>query len=343
MEKTTLFIFLVWLLYCVTCDLDVLTIVDPVKYGERLTLKCILQQPNTAVQVTWTKVTKEKNTTVATYTSESGAEISKGYEDRLWMSTLGLNETAITIFKTGIQDEGCYECIFSFLPKGSKKKEVCLTIPGELLIEKHHRVGLFQPVTLKCIERKKQSEVKEVKQVSWQKNGENIATYEKDVYIVPKYEGIFNVTMEGRAESSLTLFRANISDEGTYSCLFNIFPGGAVTGSTTLQIYEPLNVTVSKNPVAGSLKLTCVARSWPPSKISWLNVDEGSLNGTTYDGFLTVTSWILISHPDRQQMKMPKCKALYSGEEFLFSLSAGTRCRLHSLIIILVVSKMFFL
>ncbi|XP_040278940.1 OX-2 membrane glycoprotein-like [Bufo bufo] len=339
MDTMRAFIFLVWLLYviCITYSLDVKTEVGPVEYGKSVTLKCTLPPPNTAVQVTWTKVVGDKEVTVAIYTSDSGAEITKSYKDRLWMSTSGLNETAITVHKTNIQDKGCYRCIFNFLPNGSKEGEVCLQIPGKVLIEKHLWVRLFQPVTLKCIN----IEDSKVVQISWQKNDKNIATYEKGEYIAPEYKDAISVAMEGVNVTSLTVFRANVSDEGNYKCIFNIFPGGALTGETFLQVYDPLNVTVSKSLETGCLMITCVAKSWPPSKISWLDVDEGSLNDTTYDGFLTVTSRVLISSPDSQ--KKPQCKVLYLGKEYLHSVSAGARSRLHPVIIGLLVSKIFFL
>ncbi|CAN2391328.1 Immunoglobulin V-set domain, partial [Pristimantis euphronides] len=336
------YISLVLLAYliCITCGLDVKTEVGCVEYGESVTLKCTLLPPNTAVQVTWTRVVGDKETTISTYT-DSRAEICKDYENRPCISTSRLNETAIKVYKTSLQDEGCYKCIFNSLHEGSKQGEVCLTIPGKVLIEKDYRVRLSLPVILKCILRENSN----VQQITWQKNEENIATYnkQKEVYIDPKYQGVINVTAEGGLNvSSLTLSRARISDEGKYKCLFNIFPTGAATGETSLQVYEPLNGTIFKNEETGCLRITCIARSWPPSIISWLDVDERSLTSTTYDG-LTVTSWILINSPENLQKKIPKCKIIYLKEESHFSLSTGTRCRLHPVILGLLVSIMFLL
>ncbi|XP_071994962.1 OX-2 membrane glycoprotein-like [Engystomops pustulosus] len=339
MERTRMYIFLVGLLYvlCVVHGSDVRSEVGPVVYGGSLTLRCVLLTPYTPTQVTWTRVQGDRDTTVASYTPGSRAEVTKDYEDRLWISTSGLNETAITFYKTDIRDEGCYTCTFHSLTTGSKK--LCFTIPAEVLVEQYHVVRLFHPVTLKCIKKTKS----DVVQISWQHNGENVATYDKEEYIVPKYVGAMNVTKEvtkeDRDASSLTLFRVNVSDEGKYSCLFNSFPGGSTTGETTLQVYEPLNVTVLKDDMAGCLRVTCVARSWPRSMVSWLDVGEGSFNGSSYDGFLTVSSWILISN----QKKMPKCKVIYRGEESLYTVSAGPRCRLRPVIIGLLLSTMFFL
>ncbi|KAM3909766.1 OX-2 membrane glycoprotein isoform 2-T2 [Leptodactylus fuscus] len=234
MEETKLYIVLacqLWILCGITSGLDVKSEVGRTEYEEPVTLKCSLQPPNTAVQVTWTKVVGDKETPVATYTSSSGAEISKGYKHRLWMSTEGLNQNAITLYKANIEDQACYRCIFSTLSQGSKKGEMCLTIP------------------------------------------------------------------------------------------------------------EPLNVTVLKSQLTGCAKVTCVARSWPPAKISWLDVDGEFLTDTTYDGFLTVTSWIMIGNPK----KMPRCKVLYMGEESLIDVSAGTRCQVHPLLLGLLLTKIFFL
>ncbi|XP_056416898.1 nectin-3-like [Hyla sarda] len=343
MERTGTCIFIAWLLHivCITSGLDVKTEVGQIQYGENVTLKCILQSPNTATQVTWSKVVGDMETFVANYSSDSRAEISEGYKDRLWISTTNLNETEITISKIRIMDEGCYKCTFNSLTKGTKEGEVCLTIPGEVLIEKNHKVGLFKPVTLKCM-RKVTKDGASVLTISWMKNGKNIATYSEEAYIAPEYQGLINVTKEGGDVSALTLFRANVTDGGKYSCVFNVFPGGSKTGETSLHIYEPLNVTVSTSKASGSHTITCVAKSWPPPVVSWVDVDEGSLNHTAYDGLITVTSTIQIC-PDSQQKKRPKCKVLHQGEESLFSVSAGRRCRLHPVIIVLLLSKMFFL
>ncbi|KAM4044880.1 nectin-1-like [Anomaloglossus baeobatrachus] len=346
MDKTGSYFFCVWLLLlvCFACGSDVKTEVGPVEYGESVTLKCILPPPITAVRVTWTKVVGGRETTVATYTPDSGAEISEGYKDRLWMSTSGLNETAITINKTGIEDEGCYRCAFNSLSEGSNTKEMCLTLPGEVFIEKHLRARLFHPVTLRCITRKISNDgEKKITQITWQKNSQNIATYKDREIIESPYRGFLSLTMEGMDTSLLTLHRVNVSNEGRYKCLYNFFPGGSVAAETSLQVYEPLNVTILKDHDTGCLKLTCVARSWPPSIISWVDVDEGSLNGTTYDGFLTATSWILIKSPDTKQMKMPKCKVTHLEGESIFAVSAGTECRLHPVIIGLLLSKLIFL
>ncbi|KAG9468212.1 hypothetical protein GDO78_023247, partial [Eleutherodactylus coqui] len=239
-------------------------------------------------------------------------------------------------------DEGCYKCSFNSFVKEPQKGEMCLTIPGKVLIEKHHRVRLFQPATLKCI-RRKDNNSSNVVQVSWQKDETNIATHGDSVYIIPEYEGLIDVTADGPNVSLLSLFRATVGDEGRYKCLFSIFPVGSVRGETYLEVYEPLNVTMSKTEENGCFKITCVARSRPPSMISWLDVDKESINSTTYDGLLTVSSWILIKSPDSQQKKMPKCKVLYLGEESYFSVSTGTRCRLHPVILGLLVSIKFFL
>ncbi|XP_069616740.1 OX-2 membrane glycoprotein-like isoform X2 [Ranitomeya imitator] len=247
MDKTGSYFFFVWLLILLSFahGSDVKIEVGPVEYGKSVTLKCILYPHFFPVQVTWTRLASGRTTTVATYASDSGAEISEGYKDRLWMSTLGLNETAITINKASIQDEGCYRCTFNYLPKGSITEAACLTIPGEVLIEKHHVGRLLQPVTLRCVKRKPSDEKEKVVQISWQKNGKNIATYKDGENIEPEYRGVISVTMEGSDVAVLTLLRVNVSDEGKYKCLFNIFPGGSAAGETSLQVYVPLQSRLS--------------------------------------------------------------------------------------------------
>ncbi|XP_075053424.1 OX-2 membrane glycoprotein-like [Mixophyes fleayi] len=238
-------------------DDTVNTISAQVDFGESAKLECNLLGPNNLNQVTWTKIVGNKETTVATYT-KSEAKISKEYEKRLNISISNLNKTTITVFKASVDDEGCYTCVFNVFPTGSQRGKVCLSISGDVLIEKQHKARLGEAVTLRCLLRTQSN----VRQVSWQKNGKNIATYNtvQGTFSVSEHENILKMTMLGLNNTAVTIGESRVSDEGDYHCLFNSFPSGSSEGKTTLHVYEPLNVTLFMDKSKDFLNITCVAR-----------------------------------------------------------------------------------
>ncbi|KAM5179756.1 OX-2 membrane glycoprotein-like [Mantella aurantiaca] len=203
------------------------------EFGESATLKCLLMKVNDLVQVTWKKIGKENETKLATYTT-AGARVDKPYENRLNVSTAGLNMTAITIYKTGMEDEGCYACVFNVFPEGAKEGRVCLSITGEVLIEKNHQVKLGDAITLKCYLRNPE----DIRQISWEKNGQNIGIYKNGATkMEPPFQNTMGLGMESRHVSALTIRKAAAGDAGEYKCVFNIFPKGSTDGTTILHVH----------------------------------------------------------------------------------------------------------
>ncbi|MEE6467639.1 hypothetical protein FKM82_008000 [Ascaphus truei] len=100
------------------------------KLHETVTLKCVLRNPQNVRQVTWQKISGKNNnvTNVATYSTRSGANVIGIYRDLLNITHLGLNETAITVWRTSIEDSGCYRCLFNVFPVGAINGETCLSI-----------------------------------------------------------------------------------------------------------------------------------------------------------------------------------------------------------------------
>ncbi|XP_063812782.1 OX-2 membrane glycoprotein-like isoform X2 [Pseudophryne corroboree] len=297
---------------------------DLVEFGESATLECTLSEAKEIIQATWTKTSGNKETTVATITRKSGALITKGYENRLNVSLAGVNKTAITVYRASIDDEGCYTCVLNVFPIGASKGKPCLSFIGPVLIEKHHNVRLGEAVTLKCLLQGKY----DVKQVSWQKDGRNVATYYtgKQTFIFPEYENVYNMTMAGLNVTAITIRTSKVSDEGDYQCIFNSYPSGSSTGKTTLHIYEPLNVALSKDHWNDFLNITCVARARPLPVISWSGVGGGYTNGSSSDGLVTVTSWIVIKAADSQLSDTMQCRVLHAGKETAHKVSEIKNC-----------------
>ncbi|XP_018413357.1 PREDICTED: OX-2 membrane glycoprotein-like [Nanorana parkeri] len=213
------------------------------EFGESATLKCVLMKPKetlnkTFVQLTWKKIRKGEETKLATYRKDTGVRVEKAYENLLNVSISGSNKTVITVYKTSLEDEGCYVCVFNFFPQGAIEGKVCLVISGEVLIEKSHKVRLGYATTLKCYLRNPVN----VTQVSWEKNGQTIGIYRSGITkIEPQFQKMVNLNMESPHVSALTIHKAALGDEGVYKCVFNSFPKGSTDGRTKLQVHSIAN------------------------------------------------------------------------------------------------------
>ncbi|XP_072254452.1 CD226 antigen-like [Pyxicephalus adspersus] len=209
-----------------------------VEFGESATLKCLLTKSDNLNQVTWKKIGKGIETKLATYIKGKGFKVDKPYENLMNFSISYLNESTITIYKARLEDEGCYACIFNVFPEGAKEGRVCLSIPGEVLIEKNHKVKVGDRATLKCHQRNPEN----ITQISWLKNEALIAIYKNgDVSIKSPFEKLVDLRMELTHVSALTILNAAIGDEGEYKCVFNNFPKGSAVGKTKLQVYSFAN------------------------------------------------------------------------------------------------------
>lgn len=103
----------------------------------------------------------------------------------------------------------------------------------------HRNVKVGNNVTLGCTLTKPE----DVLQVTWQKDsGElhnNIATYStmKGLKIHESYQGRMNFTSLVLNETSITFWDARMDDSGCYTCLFNTFPLGSMSGRTCLSVF----------------------------------------------------------------------------------------------------------
>uniref|UniRef100_A0A8B9FF20 Ig-like domain-containing protein n=1 Tax=Amazona collaria TaxID=241587 RepID=A0A8B9FF20_9PSIT len=94
-------------------------------------------------------------------------------------------------------------------------------------------------VTLSCA----LTEPKDVLQVTWQKDSEkshnNIATYStaQGLKIHEPYQDRLNFTSLVLNETSITFWDTRMNDSGCYTCLFNTFPYGSLSGRTCLSVF----------------------------------------------------------------------------------------------------------
>ncbi|NXM51186.1 OX2G protein, partial [Gymnorhina tibicen] len=101
-----------------------------VRMGGNVTLGCALTKPMDVLQVTWQKESGELHDNIATYSKINGLKIHKPYEDRMNFTSLELNKTSITFWDTGMDDSGCYKCLFNTFPSGSFSGDTCLSVFG---------------------------------------------------------------------------------------------------------------------------------------------------------------------------------------------------------------------
>ncbi|KAM4702252.1 uncharacterized protein O3C94_003205 [Discoglossus pictus] len=216
-----------------------------VKLGAPVTLKCTLRKPDkSALQVTWQKKSPKGNYNVASYSPKTGVNVTWAYLKVLNITLLGLNETAITVWKTSAEDEGCYQCIFNFFKTGAIEGESCITVRDDILTEKTNTVKLGAQVTLKCAVRKPNGSAL---QVTWQKKSPkgnyNVASYspKTGVNVTWAYLKVLNITLLGLNETAITVWKTSAEDEGCYQCIFNFFKTGAIEGESCITVRDAVS------------------------------------------------------------------------------------------------------
>ncbi|XP_051283137.1 uncharacterized protein LOC127378388 isoform X12 [Dicentrarchus labrax] len=96
--------------------------------GEEAHLNCQLMQKKDVVQVTWQKVSPEKEENVATFNRYFGPRVNPDFIDNVEFKDAGLQNNSIVIRNLTEQDEGCYRCLFSTYPEGALTAITCLQV-----------------------------------------------------------------------------------------------------------------------------------------------------------------------------------------------------------------------
>ncbi|KFP24342.1 OX-2 membrane glycoprotein, partial [Colius striatus] len=149
-------------------------------------------------------------------------------------------------------------------------------------------------VTLSCALR----EPMDVLQVTWQKDSgksrSNIATYSAitGLKIHEPYQDRMNFTSMVLNETSITFWDTRMDDSGCYTCLFNAFPHGSLSGRTCLSVFG-LNASVHYNISGGHLVAICNAVGLPEPTITWNNLFNSTPTQETVrhtNGMVSITS-----------------------------------------------------
>ncbi|KFP03185.1 OX-2 membrane glycoprotein, partial [Calypte anna] len=164
---------------------------------------------------------------------------------------------------------------------------------------KETSVKVGDNVTLGCV----LTEPKDVLQVTWQKNAEtsvkNIATYStiKGLKIHKPYQDRMNFTSLVLNETKITFWNTRMDDSGCYTCIFNTFPSGSISGHTCLHVFG-LNASVHYNSSGDNLVATCNAVGLPEPTITWNNLFNSVPTQETVrhtNGVVSITSKLEIN------------------------------------------------
>ncbi|KAJ1112811.1 hypothetical protein NDU88_001072 [Pleurodeles waltl] len=292
-----------------------------VSLGGTITLQCALLVPSDILQVTWQKKTGSGQENVATYTPREGVNVKQSYSDRLNVTLLQLNETAITFKRVRLEDEGCYLCIFNTFPGGSKQGSTCVVIRGDVATEENTVAEIGARVALKCVLRK----ILDVVQVTWQKNASaemiNLATFapKTGVNVDKRYKDHLNITLLSLNETAITFWKTSTRDEGCYQCLFNSFPSGSIGGTTCLSLSGPLWMSSHSVRSTNALNATCSATSWPAPLLRWIGQEQVVQNGSwkvhNSNGTVSVSSWVLLNVSQSLANATVTCRAQSGWKE----------------------------
>ncbi|XP_070607648.1 OX-2 membrane glycoprotein [Erythrolamprus reginae] len=116
----------------------------------------------------------------------------------------------------------------------------------------------------------------DIVQVTWQKTQTNIATYSKAYGAkVLSNQSNIHLSQSDLTFSAITFNMVTFKDEGCYSCIFNTFPLGPISGKTCLKVYaltEPeINVKQVPNPdnMKEIREINCSVTGRPAPVITW--------------------------------------------------------------------------
>ncbi|XP_062417437.1 OX-2 membrane glycoprotein-like isoform X2 [Pungitius pungitius] len=144
---------------------------------------------------------------------------------------------------------------------------------------------------------------KDVVQVTWQKmipgGTADVVSYNKHFgqKVNTVFRGRVEFKSDGLQNSSIVIRNVTDQDEGCYRCMFNIYPDGAFTGITCLQLYElhePF-LHVRESLSAEELVVSCSATGRPAPTVTLTVPHHNSTSVTNTNGTVTVTTTAVLS------------------------------------------------
>lgn len=90
--------------------------------------------PAGVLQVTWQRGLKpESLENMATYNKPGGKQVNEPFKGKVSFTEASLSSSSIILRNVTWEDENCYVCSFNAYPDGSKRKQMCLKVEGELV------------------------------------------------------------------------------------------------------------------------------------------------------------------------------------------------------------------
>uniref|UniRef100_A0A8C4DPT6 Ig-like domain-containing protein n=1 Tax=Dicentrarchus labrax TaxID=13489 RepID=A0A8C4DPT6_DICLA len=105
--------------------------------GDEACLNCQLSQSKDVLQVTWQKVSPEKEENVATFNRYFGPRVNPDFIDKVEFKDAGLQNNSIVIRNLTDQDKGYYRCLFNTYPDGALTAITCLQVYGKNILNIH--------------------------------------------------------------------------------------------------------------------------------------------------------------------------------------------------------------
>ncbi|NXO01741.1 OX2G protein, partial [Rhinopomastus cyanomelas] len=182
----------------------------------------------------------------------------------------------------------------------------------------HRNVSEGNRVTLSCA----LTEFEDVLQVTWQKESgkshNNIATYSKinGLKIQEPYQDRMNFTSLVLNETSITFWNPRMDDSGCYTCLFNTFPSGSVSGRTCMSVFG-LKASVHYNISEDHLIAICNAVGLPEPTITW-NLFQSPPKQEMVkhtNGIVSITSKLEIYNAHSIRIQDLTCRVSNTNEE----------------------------
>ncbi|XP_063806600.1 OX-2 membrane glycoprotein-like isoform X2 [Pseudophryne corroboree] len=134
-------------------------------------------------------------------------------------------------------------------------------------------------------------------QITWQKESGNftgpVATYSKkygEKLIGYYFQRTEQFTVDTLNASAITINPVTLEDQGCFTCIFNVYPFGANSGKTCLDVYETnildpsleIAQIASGNTSEKQHIVTCSATGQPTPEITWKLPDHLGITPETY-------------------------------------------------------------
>ncbi|XP_078264803.1 nectin 1b-like [Rhinoraja longicauda] len=204
--------------------------------GENVTFTCTTHLKG-ILQVTWQKLDGQSEDNIATFNERFGPKVFGSFTDRVSILPSNQQESTLVLSGVKLEDEGCYQCVFTTFPTGSNIGKTCLTVLEKQSdeIPKNKTTFTNATVNFTCT-----TQLKNIHQVTWQKlNGqseENIMKLNAKLITIELRNDRVAFIERSKHRYTFKLSAVKPEDEGCYQCVFNTSTIRSITGKTCLTV-----------------------------------------------------------------------------------------------------------